>query len=147
MQEHKTKSSAVLALDAVSAGPSALKPFAMRESLELNVMEHDTNISTTVSLVDTGVLPSESASSSSESEESSESDSEDGEYDEDEDNKPVSLPQDGNPTQLLNYSTEISDFYDKLHLMRCELYFVDIKGESEGKTRSHIRANHFPPSD
>ncbi|GAB5592093.1 hypothetical protein Unana1_06993 [Umbelopsis nana] len=131
VQEHKTKSSAVLALDAVSAGPSALKPFAMRESLELNVMEHDTNISTTVSLVDTGVLPSESASSSSESESSSESDSEDGEYDEDEDNKPVSLPQDGNPTQLLNYSTEISDFYDKLHLMRCELYFVDIKGESE----------------
>jgi hypothetical protein len=119
----------VPALNAVSAGPSALEPFAIRESIELKTMHNDTDISTTANLVDTGVLPSETESSS-------DSDIEDGEYDDDDQNDPndkiANLKADSNPSRLLNFAPSIADFYDKLHLMRCDLYFVDLKGESEG---------------
>lgn len=130
VKEHKAKISGVPALNAVSAGPTALEPFAIRESEALDTMEGDTDISAMVRLVDTGVLPSDTAASQSSS--SSLSDTEEGEYDDD---QPATegIGADGDPSQLLNTCTTITDFYDKLHLMRCELYFVDLKGESEGK--------------
>jgi hypothetical protein len=129
VKEHKAKISGVPALNAVSAGPTALEPFAIRESEALDTMEGDTDISAMVRLVDTGVLPSDTAASQSSS---SLSDTEEGEYDDDQ-AATEGIGADGDPSQLLNTCTTITDFYDKLHLMRCELYFVDLKGESEGK--------------
>ncbi|CAO3663714.1 unnamed protein product [Umbelopsis ramanniana] len=136
VKEHKANISGVPALNAVSAGPTALEPFAIRESEALDTMEGDTDISAMVRLVDTGVLPSDTAASQSSS--SSLSDTEEGEYDDD---QPATegIGADGDPSQLLNTCTTITDFYDKLHLMRCELYFVDLKGESEvPKVRKNV---------
>ncbi|KAH8552055.1 ribonuclease H-like domain-containing protein [Umbelopsis sp. PMI_123] len=100
----------------------------------LDTMESDTITSTAV---DTAGLGSESSPSSS-----SVSDMEEGEYDGAQ--TIDGIGEDGDPSQLLNTCTSITDFYDKMHLMRCELYFVDLKGESEGKmTNRDLRKNVF----